>query len=86
MLHIPHPHVREDQIALVGFLDVQGATAIFEEAATDQRHRPKACDSRVLSGNQLRSNGYAISSGDNGTRSRGIPGIGKKERSESVSH
>src|SRR5260370_28250186 len=73
-LHI-HTHVREDQIALFGFSEVQ-EKRLFEKLLTISGIGPKLAIT-VLSGISSDRLVTAIRSGDHATLTR-IPGIGKK--------
>ncbi|HTD95460.1 MAG TPA: Holliday junction branch migration protein RuvA [Edaphobacter sp.] len=73
-LHI-HTHVREDQIALFGFSEVQ-EKRLFEKLLTISGIGPKLAIT-VLSGISADRLITAIRSGDHATLTR-IPGIGKK--------
>jgi holliday junction DNA helicase RuvA len=74
VLHI-HTHVREDQIALFGFSEVQ-EKRLFEKLLTISGIGPKLAIT-VLSGISADRLITAIRSGDHATLTR-IPGIGKK--------
>ena len=73
-LHI-HTHVREDQIALFGFAEVQ-EKRLFEKLLTISGIGPKLAIT-VLSGIAAERLVTAIRSGDHASLTR-IPGIGKK--------
>jgi Holliday junction DNA helicase RuvA len=73
-LHI-HTHVREDQIALFGFSEIQ-EKRLFEKLLTISGIGPKLAIT-VLSGISADRLITAIRSGDHATLTR-IPGIGKK--------
>jgi Holliday junction DNA helicase RuvA len=73
-LHI-HTHVREDQLALFGFSEIQ-EKRLFEKLLTISGIGPKLAIT-VLSGISSDRLVGAIRSGDHGTLTK-IPGIGKK--------